>query len=106
MEEIEIISSEKQAYVVERKQKIKDRYKGINPSLLEVIPATAQEAMVLEDRILNVAAYVRVSTENDKQTSSFELQRNDFMERIQANPKWNFVGIYVDEGISGTELSH
>ena len=90
----------------EKKAAIRERYKGVEPSLLEVIPATAPETMAVEDRILNVAAYIRVSTDNDEQTSSFELQQNDFTERIQANPKWNFVGIYSDEGISGTELSH
>ena len=90
----------------EKKADIRERYKGVDPSLLEVIPATAPETMAVEDRTLNVAAYIRVSTDNDEQTSSFELQQNDFTERIQANPKWNFVGIYSDEGISGTELSH
>ncbi|MBO5569076.1 MAG: recombinase family protein [Clostridia bacterium] len=90
----------------EKKAAIRERYKGVDPSLLEVIPATAPETMAVEDRTLNVAAYIRVSTDNDEQTSSFELQQNDFTERIQANPKWNFVGIYSDEGISGTELSH
>ena len=90
----------------EKKAAIRERYKGVDPSLLEVIPATAPETVAVEDRTLNVAAYIRVSTDNDEQTSSFELQQNDFTERIQANPKWNFVGIYSDEGISGTELSH
>lgn len=90
----------------EKKAAIRERYKGVDPSLLEVIPATTPETMAVEDRVLNVAAYIRVSTDNDEQTSSFELQQNDFTERIQANPKWNFVGIYSDEGISGTELSH
>ena len=90
----------------EKKAAIRERYKGVDPSLLEVIPATAPETMAVEDRTLNVAAYIRVSTDNDEQTSSFELQQNDFTERIQTNPKWNFVGIYSDEGISGTELSH
>ena len=90
----------------ENKAGIRERYKGVDPSLIEVIPATAPETIAVEDRILNVAAYIRVSTENDEQTSSYELQKNDFTEKIQANPKWNFVGIYADEGISGTELSH
>ena len=31
---------------------------------------------------------------------------NDFTDRINANPNWEFAGIYSDEGISGTELSH
>lgn len=90
----------------EKKAAIRERYKGVDPSKLEVRLAKAPEVVAIEDRVLNVAAYIRVSTENDEQTSSFELQQNDFTERIQANPNWNFVGIYSDEGISGTELSH
>ena len=91
---------------VDSKQKIRTRYKGVDPSELEVIPAIATDEIALEQRKLKVAAYVRVSTENDEQTSSYELQINDFTDRIKANPNWEFVGIYSDEGISGTELSH
>lgn len=99
-----MIASEKTA--VDSKQKIKTRYKGVDPSELEVIPAIATDEIALEERKLKVAAYVRVSTENDEQTSSYELQINDFTDRINANPNWEFAGIYSDEGISGTELSH
>ena len=91
---------------VDSKQKIRDKYKGVDSSLIEVIPAKESPALLSETRILRVAAYVRVSTENDEQTSSFELQVNDFTEKIQNNPNWEFAGIYSDEGISGTELSH
>ena len=98
--------SEKQAAEDNRKQKIRDRYKGIDPAELEVIPAKPVDEVALSERRLKVAAYVRVSTENDEQTSSYELQVNDFTERIKANPNWEFVGVYADEGISGTELSH
>ncbi|MBQ3762381.1 MAG: recombinase family protein [Clostridia bacterium] len=64
------------------------------------------ESINIAEQKLKVAAYVRVSTENDEQKSSFELQSNDFTNRINANPNWEFAGIYADEGISGTELSH
>ena len=90
----------------DRKQKIRERYKGVDPSMLEVIPAKEIEALDTTDRILKVAAYVRVSTDNDEQTSSYELQVNEFTDQIMANPRWEFAGIYSDEGISGTELSH
>ena len=99
-----MIAGEKAA--VDSKQKIRTRYKGVDPSELEVIPAIATDEVALEERKLKVAAYVRVSTENDEQTSSYELQVNDFTDRINANPNWEFAGIYSDEGISGTELSH
>ena len=88
------------------KQKIRNRYKGVDPTELEVIPAIATDEIALEQRPLKVAAYVRVSTENEEQTSSYELQISDFTERIKANPNWEFAGIYSDEGISGTNLTH
>ena len=91
---------------VDSKAKIRNRYKGVDPSELEVIMPIASDEIALENRKLKVAGYVRVSTENDEQTSSYELQMNDFTDRINANPNWEFAGIYSDEGISGTELSH
>ena len=98
--------NEKQAECQTRRQKITERYKGVDPSMLEVIPAEISESVNIMEQRLKVAAYVRVSTENDEQKSSFELQSNDFTNRINANPLWEFAGLYADEGISGTELSH
>ena len=99
-----MIASEKNA--VDSKEKIVERYKGVDPSRLIVIPAKVTAEANLEERPLKVAAYVRVSTDNDEQKSSYELQVNDFTERIKSNPHWEFAGIYSDEGISGTELTH
>ena len=48
-----------------------------------------------------VAAYVRVSTDSDEQLGSFEAQKDYYEKYIAANPTWEFVGIYSDEGISG-----
>ena len=96
----------KMTETVDVKQKITERYKGVDPSLLEVIPAKVTEEIDVVDRNLRVAAYVRVSTDNDEQKSSFELQSNEFTDQINANPRWEFAGIYSDEGISGTDLSH
>ena len=92
----------KMTETVDVKQKITERYKGVDPSLLEVIPAKETEEIDVVDRNLRVAAYVRVSTDNDEQKSSFELQSNEFTDQINANPRWEFAGIYSDEGITGT----
>ena len=54
------------------------------------------------ERKLNVAAYARVSTDQEDQKTSFESQQSYYLEKIYNNPKWNFVDIYADEGISGT----
>ena len=95
-----------EAEAVDRKQRIRDRYKGVDTSELEVIPAKAVEGLGESTSIRRVAAYVRVSTDNDEQTSSYELQKNYYTEYIKAQPGWEFVGIYDDEGISGTSLEH
>ncbi len=101
-----MIEVEKQSAEQTRREKITERYKGVDPSKLEVIPAVMSESVNIMEQKLKVAAYVRVSTDNDEQKSSFELQSNDFTNRINSNPNWELVGIYADEGISGTELSH
>ncbi len=51
---------------------------------------------------LRVSAYARVSTEQDEQQSSYEAQVNYYTAYIQNNPDWEFVGIFADEGITGT----
>ena len=53
---------------------------------------------------LRVAAYARVSTEKEEQEHSLEAQTDYFNSYIRSNPRWEFVGLYVDDGISG--LSH
>lgn len=103
-EEKHMITGEVEA--VDRKQKIRDRYKGVDISELEVIPAKIIEDLETSSVIRRVAAYIRVSTDNDEQTSSYELQKNYYTDYIQAQPGWVFVGIYADEGISGTSLEH
>jgi DNA invertase Pin-like site-specific DNA recombinase len=51
-----------------------------------------------------VCAYCRVSTEQDDQLNSLENQKRYFEEYIGRNVEWEFCGLYVDEGISGTSV--
>lgn len=51
---------------------------------------------------LNVAAYIRVSSDSTDQEYSYETQERYFNQMIESNPDWNAVGIYSDYGISGT----
>jgi len=51
-----------------------------------------------------VAAYCRVSTEQDDQLNSLENQKRYFEKYIGDNIDWEFCGLYVDEGISGTSV--
>lgn len=55
-----------------------------------------------ENGILRVAAYCRVSTDSEDQLESYNAQVSHYTETIMKNPKWQFVKIYADEGITGT----
>lgn len=50
----------------------------------------------------NVAAYCRVSTDNEEQLTSYTTQKRVYTDMIAANKEWALAGIYADEGISGT----
>ena len=54
------------------------------------------------NRPLNVAAYCRVSTDAEDQINSYRAQVSYYTEHISQNPKWRFVDVYADEGITGT----
>ena len=49
-----------------------------------------------------VAAYCRVSTDNEDQANSFESQQRYFKQYIERNPDWELYEVFADEGISGT----
>lgn len=57
-----------------------------------------------EYRQLRVAAYCRVSTKQEEQLNSYEVQVKHYTERIQSELKWTLVGIYADKGITGTSV--
>lgn len=98
--------NEKRLSAEERKQKIRERYKGVDKDELEVIPAREIVSLKEDTSYKRVAAYCRVSTDDPNQTSSYELQKNHYEEYIKEHPGWELVGIYADEGISGTSLAH
>ncbi len=53
-----------------------------------------------------VAAYARVSDDGDRLLNSLSNQVSYYNEYIQANPGWEFAGVYVDEAISGTSMKN
>lgn len=61
--------------------------------------ATAQETV---KRQLRVAAYCRVSTDDEEQLTSYEAQQNYYTDKIMTNRDWTMAGIFADEGITGT----
>jgi site-specific DNA recombinase len=56
--------------------------------------------------IQKVAAYARVSTDQDDQLNSYASQIKEFTQRINENKLWEFAGMYADEGISGTRKAN
>ena len=87
------------------KQALRDEVNAQNGQSVRKIAATSGPA-VSDDRILRVAAYCRVSTDDIDQVISIELQKNNYRDMIKANPKWRYVGTYVDDGFSGTNTDH
>lgn len=76
------------------------------PKTVRIIPATidTKAAITQNYRQLRVAAYCRVSTKQDEQLNSYEVQRTHYEERIRTEPKWSLVGIFADKGITGTSM--
>lgn len=69
------------------------------------IPAKPQKgnnAAKEEVKKLRVAAYCRVSTDNEEQATSYEMQIEHYTEFINKNPEWKLVKVYADDGISAT----
>lgn len=54
---------------------------------------------------LNVAAYIRVSTESENQIFSYESQIKYYSNLISRNANWNFIDVYADYGLSGTSVN-
>ena len=89
----------------QKKARIRERYKGVDPDMLEVIPAR-KKVDFYDDTARRVAVYVRVSTDDPRQTSSYELQKNYYEDMVRRHGNWTLTEIYADEGISGTSLRH
>ncbi|MDY0339215.1 MAG: recombinase family protein [Acholeplasmataceae bacterium] len=72
---------------------------------VRVIPSTINPVTLTPLGQLNrrkVAAYARVSTDDEEQATSYETQVKHYTEFIQKKPEWEFVKVYADDGISGT----
>ena len=67
-------------------------------------PAQYIASTGLDNKRKRVAAYARVSTDSEDQIHSFKAQIDEYTTKITSNPNWEFVGMYSDEGISGTSL--
>ena len=72
---------------------------------ITVIPAKSRNELQGKSRTekkLKVAAYCRVSTDQEDQLHSFEAQVEYYTRYISDHPNYEMAGIYADEGITGT----
>ena len=92
------------------KERAKDKQRRrihveIDPDNYDYIPEVKQTDYYDNDVPQRVAIYVRVSTDDVRQTTSFELQKKYYEDFVVKHPHWTLVKIYADEGISGTSLN-
>lgn len=73
---------------------------------VEIIAANLTKNVVnsVKKEIKRVCAYARVSTDSEEQLTSYSSQIKHYSEKIKSNPDWEFVRVYADEGISGTQV--
>ena len=90
---------------MDSKDKIRDYHRSKLEGIMVIEPEPIPEVEET-DKAIRVAAYCRVSTDDEKQTSSFEIQKAYYDDFIAKHKNWINAGIYADEGLSGTEMSH
>lgn len=55
-------------------------------------------------KLVKVAAYARVSSDKDAMLHSLSSQVSYFSKMIQSHDSWKYVGVYSDEGMTGTKI--
>ena len=68
----------------------------IDPDNYDYIPEAKQTSYYDNDVPQRVAIYVRVSTDDVRQTTSFELQKRYYEDFVVKHPHWTLVNIYAD----------
>lgn len=102
-----MIDNEKRRAKQEEKDRVRKRMQvSVDTENYEYIPAKRQVDYYDNDVNQRVAIYVRVSTDDVRQTTSYELQKKYYEDFVTHHPNWTLVKIYADEGISGTSLVH
>ena len=90
----------------EDRERLRQVYQREELSATAFIPAKPKIDIYGEGRVFRVCAYCRVSTDNDEQLSSYELQQAHYKQLVGNHPNWDLRHIYADEGISGTSLKN
>ena len=72
---------------------------------LTIIEAKEKTYRTETDEPINVCAYCRVSTDENDQRNSLKAQKSFFDSIFASHTTWNKIGVFADEGISGTSLN-
>ena len=72
------------------------------PRVIVIPPKPELQQTAAVTKQLRVAAYCRVSTDEEEQLSSYEAQCEYYTDKIMSNKEWTMAGIFADEGITGT----
>ena len=67
---------------------------------------TIQKPLPSVKKRKRVAAYARVSMECEQLLHSLSAQVSYYSSHIQRNPEWEYAGVYIDEGITGTSKAN
>ena len=65
-------------------------------------PCTKQQAEELIRGLREIVPYCRVSTKEEDQANSYEVQKEYYTDKIMSNTAWTMAGIFADKGITGT----
>lgn len=69
---------------------------------MKKITTIRPKSPILND-LKKVAAYARVSTETERLHHSLSAQVSYYSKLIQSTPEWEYVGVYADDGLTGTK---
>ncbi len=72
------------------------------PRVIVIPPKPELQQTAAVTKQLRVAAYCRVSTDEEEQLSSYEAQCEYYTDKIMSNKEWTMAGIFADEGITDT----
>lgn len=75
-------------------------------AVVEIIEANLVNNQKKEKKLKRACAYCRVSTDEEEQLTSYNSQIEYYSKMIQNDPELTFVGIYADEGITGTQMKN
>ena len=84
------------------KDKVRQRmHVRLDPDNYQYFPVTIKRTDYYDDEVeQDVGIYVRVSTNDIKQTTSYELQKIYYEDFVRKHPNWKLIDIYADMKIA------